>query len=135
MEYGKLPPQSLQLEEAVIGAILVENVYSKCSEILSFEDFYSPSHQLLFKAFTELFRQAKPIDILTVIEQLKKTSVKHQNSVLSGIGGRCVCVANIHKRMQGARAAAAGITGRYWTPEVHHAAFQLPPYIGMHLPK
>ena len=33
-----------------------------------------------------------------------------------------------------ARAAAAGITGRYWTPEVHHAAFQLPPYIGMHLP-
>ncbi len=34
-----------------------------------------------------------------------------------------------------ARAAAAGITGRYWTPEVHHAAFQLPPYIGMHLPK
>ncbi len=34
-----------------------------------------------------------------------------------------------------ARAGAAGITGRYWTPEVHHAAFQLPPYIGMHLPK
>lgn len=34
-----------------------------------------------------------------------------------------------------ARAAAAGITGRYWTPEVHHAAFQLPPYIAMHLPK
>jgi spermidine synthase len=34
-----------------------------------------------------------------------------------------------------ARAAAVGITGRYWTPEVHHAAFQLPPYIGMHLPK
>ena len=32
-------------------------------------------------------------------------------------------------------AAAAGITGRYWTPEVHHAAFQLPPYIAMHLPK
>jgi spermidine synthase len=34
-----------------------------------------------------------------------------------------------------ARAAAAGITGRYWTPEVHHASFQLPPYIAMHLPK
>ncbi len=34
-----------------------------------------------------------------------------------------------------ARAAAAGITGRYWTPEVHHAAFQLPPYIAENLPK
>ena len=33
------------------------------------------------------------------------------------------------------RATAAGISGRYWTPEVHHAAFQLPPYIAMHLPK
>jgi spermidine synthase len=33
-----------------------------------------------------------------------------------------------------ARAAASGIVGRYWTPEVHHAAFQLPPYIAMHLP-
>ncbi len=32
------------------------------------------------------------------------------------------------------RAAAAGISGRYWTPEVHHAAFQLPPYIATHLP-
>ena len=33
------------------------------------------------------------------------------------------------------RAATAGIVGRYWTPELHHAAFQLPPYIAMHLPK
>ena len=33
------------------------------------------------------------------------------------------------------RATAAGIVGRYWTPEIHHAAFQLPPYIAMHLPK
>jgi replicative DNA helicase len=70
---GKLPPQALDLEEAVLGALMLEkNAPEKVLDILKEDTFYSDSNKLIFKAIAELFVKAKPIDILTVTEELRK---------------------------------------------------------------
>src|SRR5574344_559109 len=71
-EMGKLPPQALELEEAVIGALMLEkDAYFDISEILRPESFYNDHHRYIFEAITQLALQRKPIDMLTVGEQLK----------------------------------------------------------------
>jgi len=70
---GKLQPQAKDLEEAVLGAMMLEkNAPEKVLDILKEETFYEESHKLIFKAIAELFVRAKPIDILTVTEELRK---------------------------------------------------------------
>ncbi|MGN0035719.1 MAG: replicative DNA helicase [Bacteroidaceae bacterium] len=72
-EYGHLQPQALELEEAVLGALMIEkDAYSLVSEILRAESFYERRHQLIYAAITDLAVQQKPVDILTVAEQLRK---------------------------------------------------------------
>ena len=72
-EYGHLQPQALELEEAVLGALMIEkDAYSLVSEILRAESFYERKHQLIYAAITDLAVQQKPVDILTVAEQLRK---------------------------------------------------------------
>ena len=72
-EYGHLQPQALDLEEAVLGALMVEgDAYSEISEILRPESFYKHEHQLIFQAISSLAMQQHPIDILTVAEELRK---------------------------------------------------------------
>lgn len=69
---GKLPPQSLDLEEAVIGALMIEKrSYDVICDIISPDHFYKDSHGLIFKAIIELQRKGEPIDILTVTNQLR----------------------------------------------------------------
>jgi replicative DNA helicase len=71
--FGKLPPQAVELEEAVLGAMLIEgHAVNVVIEILSPFSFYMPQHQKIFQAMMNLFGQNKPIDILTVTEELKK---------------------------------------------------------------
>ena len=73
-EYGRLQPQATELEEAVLGALMIESdAYSLVSDILKPESFYEHRHQLLYKAITTLALQQKPVDILTVTEQLRST--------------------------------------------------------------
>ena len=72
-DMGKLPPQARELEEAVLGALMLEkDAYSVISEILKPESFYDPSHQLIFDAIQGLAMQQKPVDVLTVVEELKR---------------------------------------------------------------
>jgi replicative DNA helicase len=71
--FGKLPPQATDLEEAVLGAMLLEaHAVNVVIEILSPDSFYLPQHQKIYQAIMNLFGQNKPIDILTVTEELKK---------------------------------------------------------------
>ena len=71
-EYGHLQPQAPELEEAVLGALMIEkDAYSMVSEILRPESFYERCNQLIYAAITDLAIQQKPIDILTVTEQLR----------------------------------------------------------------
>ena len=72
-DYGRIQPQAPELEEAVLGALMIEkDAYSLVSEILRPESFYEHRHQLIYSAITDLAVNQKPVDILTVKEQLAK---------------------------------------------------------------
>lgn len=72
MIYGKIPPQAKDLEEAILGAIMLErNAFDEVAEILKPECFYFDSHQRIFKAMSALRQKNSPIDILTVTEELR----------------------------------------------------------------
>lgn len=72
MVYGKVPPQAKELEEAVLGAIMLEKgAFDVVIEILKPECFYVDSHQRLYRAMQGLAQKSQPIDILTVVEELK----------------------------------------------------------------
>ncbi|NDW12784.1 replicative DNA helicase [Bacteroides sp. 214] len=72
-DYGRIQPQARELEEAVLGALMIEkDAYSLVSEILRPETFYDHAHQLIYSAITDLAIKQEPIDILTVTEQLRK---------------------------------------------------------------
>jgi replicative DNA helicase len=71
---GKLPPQAVELEEAVLGALMLDkNAVAEVIDLLQPESFYYDSHQKIFKAIHTLFHQTQPIDILTVTQQLRKS--------------------------------------------------------------
>jgi len=72
MVYGKVPPQAKDLEEAVLGAIMLEkNAFDTVIEILKPECFYVDAHQRIFSAMQSLANKSQPIDILTVAEELR----------------------------------------------------------------
>lgn len=74
MIYGKIPPQAKDLEEAVLGAIMLEKAaFDTVIEILKPECFYVESHQRIFGAMRRLAGKSVPVDILTVVEELKFT--------------------------------------------------------------
>jgi len=71
---GRLQPQAREFEEAVLGALMLEkDAYYVVSEILKPESFYEKSHQLIFQAIVDLAISQRPIDMLTVTEQLRKS--------------------------------------------------------------
>ena len=75
LEHGKIPPQATDLEEAVLGALMLEkDAVSAVIDILSPKVFYKDAHQRIFKAISMLFGKSEPIDILTVTNQLKSTA-------------------------------------------------------------
>lgn len=72
-ELGKIQPQARELEEAVLGALMLEkDAYSLISDILKPESFYDPIHQTIYRSIVALYLQQRPVDILTVVEQLKR---------------------------------------------------------------
>ncbi len=72
IELGKLPPQSNELEEAVLGAIMIEKTaIHSVADVLTAESFYNPTHQTIFLSVMDLFKDTNPVDLLTVTENLK----------------------------------------------------------------
>jgi replicative DNA helicase len=72
MVFGKIPPQAKEIEEAILGAIMLEkSAFDTAIEILKPECFYVESHQRIFKAMEALASKGMPIDMLTVVEELK----------------------------------------------------------------
>lgn len=73
-EHGKIPPQATDLEEAVLGAIMLEkDALTSVIDILKPEVFYVEQHQLIYGAITRLFARSEAIDILTVTNELKRS--------------------------------------------------------------
>ncbi len=72
-EYGKLPPQAVELEEAVLGAMMLEkDAVNDVIDVLSSDSFYKDAHKSIYTVIQELFQNSEPIDILTVTQGLKK---------------------------------------------------------------
>ena len=70
---GRVPPQAIDLEEAVLGALLIDkNALSKIIDILHPDAFYKDQHKHIFKIITHLFGDNQPVDILTVATELRK---------------------------------------------------------------
>lgn len=70
---GKVPPQAVELEEAVLGALMLEkDALTNVIDILKVESFYKESHKVIFQAILDLFTESQPIDLLTVTTQLRK---------------------------------------------------------------
>ena len=81
-QMGKIPPQAPDLEEAVLGAIMLEkDALTAVIDILRPELFYKTEHQFIFESIKRLFSASSPVDILTVTEDLKK------NGQLEAVGG------------------------------------------------
>lgn len=79
---GKLPPQATELEQTVLGAMLIEkNAVHQVTGILTPGDFYSDKHQLIYASILEMFQKGNQIDILTVTQDLRK------KGVLESVGG------------------------------------------------
>lgn len=71
--FGKVPPQSIELEKAVLGALMLEkNAIIDVLDILTVDSFYKESHQVIFKSVIDLFSKSEPIDLLTVTQSLRK---------------------------------------------------------------
>ena len=81
-ESGKLPPQAVDMEQAVLGAMMLEkNAVTDVIDILTPSSFYDPKHQYIYNAIRELFGSSNPIDILTVTNKLR------QNGEIEAAGG------------------------------------------------
>jgi len=73
LEKGKLPPQAVDLEEAVLGAMMIDKKgVDDVIDVLHADAFYKPAHQDIFNAIFLLFNASEPIDLLTVSNQLRK---------------------------------------------------------------
>lgn len=82
LEKGKIPPQAVDLEEAVLGAMMIDKKgIDDVIDILHPDAFYEVKHQEVYRVIFELFQESKPIDLLTVSNQLKK------NGKLDIVGG------------------------------------------------
>ncbi len=79
---GKLPPQAVDLEEAVLGALMLEkDALTSVIDILKPESFYKDAHQEIYRCIVILFNNSEPVDMLTVSNQLR------QEAKLEMVGG------------------------------------------------
>ena len=71
---GKIPPQAVDIEEAVLGALMLEkDALTAVIDILKPESFYKDAHQRIYKAIITLFGRSEPVDLLTVTNELRST--------------------------------------------------------------
>lgn len=73
IEETRIPPQSLEAEQSVLGAMIIDkNAIVKVSEILSAEDFYRESHKCIFGSIMKIYTRNEPVDFVTLVNELKK---------------------------------------------------------------
>jgi len=72
----KIPPQDLELEQSVLGSLLIDkSSIIKVADLLTPKDFYSPAHEKIFAAILELYEKNQPIDILSLTTRLKEKDI------------------------------------------------------------
>ena len=72
LNLGLVPPQAIEFEETILGAILIDkNGFPKICDILNTDDFYKEEHRVIYSAALNLHKRHQPIDILSVCQELK----------------------------------------------------------------
>jgi replicative DNA helicase len=72
---GRIPPQALEVEEAILGSMLMdETAVAKVIEFLDESCFYKEAHKIIFTAMMQIYQRAEPIDLITVTEELRKSN-------------------------------------------------------------
>jgi replicative DNA helicase len=98
-DFGMMPPQAIDLEEAIIGAAMLEpSALNVVIEIVTPEDFYKETHKLIFEALLKMFQQNKPIDLLTVTQFLLTTGTLNEAGgafYITNLTSRVASAANI----------------------------------------
>ncbi len=99
LQDGRLPPQAVELEEAVLGALMLEkDALTTVIDILQPASFYKDAHQEIFSAIQNLFQKSEPVDILTVTHELKtagKLEIAGGAYYISQLTNRVASAANI----------------------------------------
>jgi replicative DNA helicase len=74
MSYGKIPPQAIDVEQAILGALMLQrDCYDVVATYLKEECFYTEAHQKIYKAIQRLVSKSQPVDTLTVCEELRSS--------------------------------------------------------------
>lgn len=74
--FNKLPPQSIESEQSVLGGIIIDNdAIHKVIELLRPEDFYKESHQKIYQAMISLYERGEPLDLITLTDEIKRLKV------------------------------------------------------------
>lgn len=82
MEWSKIPPQNIEAEQSVLGSMLLSrDAIIDVSEIIKADDFYKESHKKLFDVMIEMFEKDIPVDLVTVVDELRK------RNMLEAVGG------------------------------------------------
>ncbi|KKR05953.1 MAG: Primary replicative DNA helicase [Parcubacteria group bacterium GW2011_GWC2_39_14] len=82
-DLGRIPPQNLEAEQSLLGALLIDkNSFDKIADIVNPEDFYKDAHRYIFETMRNLYSKQEPIDLLTV------TNALEEKNILDKVGGR-----------------------------------------------
>src|SRR3990167_8577864 len=78
----KLPPQNLEAEQSVLGALLIDkNAIINVADVITPQDFYKPAHEKIYNAILELYGKNQPIDLLSL------SSLLNEKATLKDVGG------------------------------------------------
>ena len=78
----KLPPQNIDAEKSLLGSVLIsQDAFFKIVDIVKAEDFYEPSHKLIFAAVIKLTEEQKPVDLVSL------TNILSERGELEAVGG------------------------------------------------
>ena len=84
----KVPPHSIEAEQAVLGGLMLENsAWDQIADVVSEDDFYRRDHRLIFRAITELAARSTPFDVITLSEQLAGINELDNTGGLAYLGG------------------------------------------------
>lgn len=98
---GRLPPQNIEAEQSILGSLMLDTlIWDQIGDVIDAEDFYKPSHQILFRAFKSLISQNQPVDLITV------TNFLQTEGHLAGIGGTEYLVELVNRTVSTANVAS-----------------------------
>jgi hypothetical protein len=95
----RVPPQSLEAEQSILGGLLLDpSAFAKVSDILGSDDFYRPEHRTIFDAIAQIIAAARPLDVITLHEQLEGETIDYGGlPYLNALGQSVPSAANIRR--------------------------------------